>query len=222
MSHGMAAKLAAGRFPSAEFLRGAGQAGVQAKRVQEPLRRNAHHVSAVVVRGLLARAGEETHLRHGIRRRAQFGVLPREDESLGERRRLDRLRPSAGSRRNLRGARRGGSRRGCRLLSESCSRTRDCGCKEPPGQFRLVVHMDPTAVILARLAGALPGPRTRMPARSAGAGAGNTLQSPNSCFLRFRERNTADGIAARGVSQLQTSSWKCAAGARSWTKRPRQ
>src|ERR1019366_10482308 len=44
------------------------------------------------------------------------------------------------------------SRRSCRLLSESCCRTRDCGCKEPPGQFRLVVHMDLTVVILARLA----------------------------------------------------------------------
>src|ERR1017187_10480009 len=50
MSRGMASQFAAWRFPSAERLRGAGDAGVQAKRVQEPIRRNAHHVRAVVVR----------------------------------------------------------------------------------------------------------------------------------------------------------------------------
>jgi hypothetical protein len=84
----MAAKLAAGRFPSAELLRGAGETGVQAKRVQEPIRRNAHHERAVVVRSLLARAGKKAHLRHGIWRGAQFGVLPRKDKGLGKRQRL--------------------------------------------------------------------------------------------------------------------------------------
>lgn len=88
-------------------------------------------------------------------------TLPCEDESLGERRRLDRLRPAARNRRNLRGASRGRSRRCCRLLSESCRRTCDCGCKETPGQFRLVVHTYPSAVIIARLADALPGSRSQ-------------------------------------------------------------
>src|ERR1035438_5432039 len=131
----MAAELAAGLFPSAERLRGAGEAGVQAKRVQEPIRRNAHHVRGVGVGGLLARTGQEAHLRHGVRRSAQLGVFPREDESFGERQRLDRLRPSAGTGRSLRGARRGRSRRSCRLLSESCCRTRDSGSEEPPSQL---------------------------------------------------------------------------------------
>src|ERR1017187_842630 len=164
----MAAKLAAGRFPSAERLRGTGEAGVQAKRVQEPIRRNAHQERAIVVRGLLARAGQEAHLRHGERRSAQFGVFPREDQGLGERQRLDRLRPAGGS---------GRSRRCCRLLRESCGRTRDCGCKEPPTPFVLVVHI---WILQQRFShGSLKPvrPSARMPPRSAAADLGTLANS---------------------------------------------
>ncbi len=156
VSRGMAAKLAAGRFPSAERLRGAGEAGVQAKRVQEPVRRDAHHVRAVVARGLLARASQEAHLRHGVRRNAQFGILPREDESPGERRLLDDLRPSSGRSRNLRGGPRDRRRTGSRLLSDHRGRTRDCGCKEPPGPFQLAVHWSLAVVILAQSSDVTP------------------------------------------------------------------
>ena len=70
-----------------------------------------------------------------------------------------------------------GSRRGCRLLSESCGRTRDCGCKEPPTPFVLVVHI---WILQQRFShGSLKParPRARMPPRSAAADLGTLANS---------------------------------------------
>src|ERR1022692_977954 len=96
------------------------------------------------------------------------GVFPREDQRLGERQRLDRLGPAGGS---------GRSRRCCRLLRESCGRTRDCGCKEPPTPFVLVVHI---WILQQRFShGSLKParPRARMPPRSAAADLGTLANS---------------------------------------------